>query len=221
MCEREETETDAKTLPPEIAAAHKRAVELRTRCAHELADLKELRKTLQKAEKYLDELLGDAEGGQGRMFTESGEPTAQAAQAANDAAVNVLSLVGVDDDDDDWREIDLDRLPGPGLTPGILKKLAENSTPITTLGELTDWINANGDFWHKKIRGIGKAAADRIADACEAFWKDRTLAEADAGESDSVSDGATELPDGSTASSPPSGDAGLPDAGETDDWEGK
>jgi len=201
MCEGEETQTETKMLPPEITAAHKRVVELRRRCADDLADLKELRKTLRAAEAYLDDLLGDAEGGQGRMFDENGEPTVQ---AANGAPTKVLSLIGVDDDDDDWREIDLDRLPGPGLTPGILKKLAENSTPITTLGELTDWMNVNGDFWYRKIRGIGKAAVDRIADACEAFWTERKLEKADAEKSDRASDGAAE----------------LPDAGESENWEG-
>jgi hypothetical protein len=57
-----------------------------------------------------------------------------------------------------------------GLPDGIVKKLAEHEPPIVTLGELTDWQTAKGDFWAKDIHGIGLAAAEKIGSVCEKYW---------------------------------------------------
>ena len=68
-----------------------------------------------------------------------------------------------------WRGV---KLAGDDfLPPGILKALAENSTPITTLGELTDWQAEHGDFWAKDIPGIGEAAQEKIDEALMGWWK--------------------------------------------------
>ncbi len=80
---------------------------------------------------------------------------------------------GADPDDDSWRAVLLEDLADPALKPGVLKNLAENNPPIVTIGDLTDWQEHKGDFWHKDIPGLGKAAADNIADATEAFWERR------------------------------------------------
>ena len=82
---------------------------------------------------------------------------------------------------EDWREVPLaellgENLPGedkPHIPEGILKKLAENAMPIVTLGDLTDWVNEKGDFWHKDIPGLGATAADKITAATDAFWQTR------------------------------------------------
>ena len=123
---------------------------------------------LKTAQTYLGALMDDSREGRVRNFGAGGDqgPTL---------------FDGDPPSGDDWRDVPLEQLLGeplpgedkPHIPDGILKKLAENSTPIVTLGDLTDWVNEKGDFWHKDIAGLGKAAADKITAATDAFWTAR------------------------------------------------
>jgi len=93
-----------------------------------------------------------------------------------------LSLLGVEDIDDGdpgtpgeavlegWRDVRLDELSNPAIKPATLKILAEHEPAIVTIGDWVDWQETKGDFAIKDIKGLGKAAADSIADAMEGFW---------------------------------------------------
>lgn len=76
------------------------------------------------------------------------------------------------DDDQSWRPVPLADL---GLAPSILEALAAvavNALPLTTLGQLVDYQSLP-TVSIESIRGIGPASADKIADACAAFWDNR------------------------------------------------
>lgn len=84
---------------------------------------------------------------------------------------------------DAWRAVLLEGLAEPAVKPRYLRALAEHDPPITTLGELTDWQKAKGDFWAKDIAGMGPAGQESLAAATEAFWtrQDRRIIETDDG----------------------------------------
>jgi hypothetical protein len=104
---------------------------------------------------------------------------ASEARPATGEGSNDLSILGVEDEDDDaapapaaddaWRTVLLRNLT-PDIKPGILKVLLEHKPPIVTMGDMADWQKEKGDFWAKDIRGIGKAACDSIAAATDAYW---------------------------------------------------
>jgi hypothetical protein len=75
-----------------------------------------------------------------------------------------------------WRQYPLDRWTEFGLTAGEIAKLAANSPPISTVGELSDFLapHPSNPEWSKKITdvpGIGKGKGQKIEDANQAFWK--------------------------------------------------
>lgn len=53
------------------------------------------------------------------------------------------------------------------LPAGTVKALTRKG--VVTLGDLTDTLNA-GTQWWRNVPGVGKAAAEKVADAYEAFW---------------------------------------------------
>jgi hypothetical protein len=74
-------------------------------------------------------------------------------------------------EDDAWKVVALASLTSPGLSAGLLGKLA--AVKVETLGALADFQQKHGDQWYREVKGIGKAALDKIADATEAFWRRR------------------------------------------------
>lgn len=70
---------------------------------------------------------------------------------------------------DAWRLAKLDTL---SLSAGLLKKLAEHEPRIETVGDLADWQAKKGEFWMKDLKGVGGAAAGKLADAFDKFWRE-------------------------------------------------
>ena len=66
---------------------------------------------------------------------------------------------------DDWRREPIEALL---LAKGTVAKLREAG--LATVGKLSDRMGPGGPWW-RGIDGIGKAAAEKIADAFEAFWQ--------------------------------------------------
>jgi hypothetical protein len=66
-----------------------------------------------------------------------------------------------------WRRVKVATL---GLQSQILTKMEDAG--VTTIGKLSDVMNAAGVWWRKEIKGIGEASAEKIADALSDFWKD-------------------------------------------------
>lgn len=71
--------------------------------------------------------------------------------------------------DDSWKAIKLTEAL-PDLSAAILAKLHEAS--IDTMGELQQWT-ADGKKRITDIKGIGAGAAEKIEEACTAFWASR------------------------------------------------
>lgn len=95
-------------------------------------------------------------------------------KAAGLPLMQAIDQAGQTDDatgEDAWKLVPLADLK-PAISPRYLKALAENIKPIVTIGDLTDWQAAKGDFWAADIKGVGKAAQDEIAAATEQFWTD-------------------------------------------------
>jgi hypothetical protein len=65
-----------------------------------------------------------------------------------------------------WRRVKVEKL---GLQSQILGKLLDAG--VTTLGKLSDTMNAAGVWWRNEIKGIGDASAEKIADAFAFFWE--------------------------------------------------
>jgi len=68
----------------------------------------------------------------------------------------------------DWKAQRLDELSEPAIPAVTLTKLADKG--IETVGDLANRDAKSGQWALKSIKGIGKAARDKIADALEAFW---------------------------------------------------
>ncbi len=84
------------------------------------------------------------------------------------AAGTELPLFQNDEPDaHNWRAVSIQALV---LSPKVDACLRENEPPLETVGALSDWMNAKGDFWAKDLNGIGDAARKEIEDALEAFW---------------------------------------------------
>jgi hypothetical protein len=63
-----------------------------------------------------------------------------------------------------WREVRLDTL---GFSSAILENLTEAN--LETIGQIADWTSSGSRLVN--IAGVGPAAAEKIEDALEAFWK--------------------------------------------------
>lgn len=85
------------------------------------------------------------------------------------------------EDDDRWKAIPLTELVEKDGFPAYLVEKLANATrkddrpqaPITTLGELTQFQEPNAAGWQNKLtdlQGVGPGAAEKIANACMAFW---------------------------------------------------
>jgi hypothetical protein len=66
----------------------------------------------------------------------------------------------------DWRKADISKLAGD-VTEKDREKLA--AANILTLGDLQDRMQKSGTFWHTELKGIGRAAADRVEDSFNAI----------------------------------------------------
>jgi hypothetical protein len=69
--------------------------------------------------------------------------------------------------DDGWKVLSIAQL---GLPPKIVDIFAQKE--ITTLGALCDFQAAHGDWWHKKLEGIGPGKRGLIEDAQLKFWSE-------------------------------------------------
>jgi len=76
-----------------------------------------------------------------------------------------------------WKAVRLDSLQSPGIAARYLKALAENTPPITTMGELAAWQGLKGDFWAKDITGIGEAGQNELVNATTVYWERRKVAQ--------------------------------------------
>ena len=76
-----------------------------------------------------------------------------------------------------WKAVRLDSLQSPGIAARYLKALAENTPPITTMGDLAAWQEMKGDFWAKDITGIGEAGQNELVNATTAYWERRKVAQ--------------------------------------------
>jgi len=85
------------------------------------------------------------------------------------------------ENDERWKAIPLTELVEKDGFPAYLVEKLANATrkddrpqaPITTLGELTQFQEPEGNGYQKKLTdlvGIGPGAAEKIANACMAFW---------------------------------------------------
>jgi regulator of replication initiation timing len=106
----------------------------------------------------LDELRQLARGRPtyGELFDQAGKSNGQVEPA------DALDAGGAEV----WRLTTLDTL---GLKPTIIEKLANHEPPLTTMGQLSDYL---ADERHRltDIAGIGEAAAAAIEDATAQYW---------------------------------------------------
>lgn len=65
-----------------------------------------------------------------------------------------------------WRNWPLAELALPARVYAALVEKAD------TLGKLTDLMNAHGQWWHREVKGFGEKAAETVADAFAAFWRE-------------------------------------------------
>jgi len=76
-----------------------------------------------------------------------------------------------------WRSYRFDdatHFPALAAQKAIVAKLAENSPPINTIGDLLDFQKPVGDYSKglTDIKGIGTGKAEKIENALEQFWAD-------------------------------------------------
>lgn len=80
-------------------------------------------------------------------------------------------------DKESWRAYrfdDPDHFPALAAQKAIVAKLAENSPPINTIGDLLDFQKPVGDYSKglTDIKGIGTGKAEKIENSLEQFWAD-------------------------------------------------
>ncbi len=73
-----------------------------------------------------------------------------------------------------YRFDDPDHFPALAAQKAIVAKLAENSPPINTIGDLLDFQKPVGDYSKglTDIKGIGTGKAEKIENSLEQFWAD-------------------------------------------------
>jgi len=114
-------------------------------------------------------ILKQVREGYGPLFAADGpSPSEQEAAKLVDGVGREKDPAG---DPDAWKAVLLSHLRDPHISNRVLKPLFEHEPPIVTLGDLTAWQAEKGDFWLKDVKGLGKAAADEIADATIAYWE--------------------------------------------------
>ena len=68
----------------------------------------------------------------------------------------------------EWRSTPLADI----IAPTTAAKLAECEASITTIGDLQDFVNAQGDLWWRDVPGIGEGKAEKIGDAVAQWFAD-------------------------------------------------
>jgi hypothetical protein len=157
--------------PPGWQGRLVKANEYRRNCAARVAeiseDLKAAKKDLEHAEEQISTIIDELK--QPTLFAQpatedlstSGKAETSDAPAAEDESWKTTPLA------------DLRRPNGDPIPAGTLKLLADHSTPILTIGDLTAHQQAHGEFWMKEIKGLGPKKTDAIAEACDRFWAER------------------------------------------------
>ncbi len=151
-----------------ILAADQGVRAAETRLANAKTETKEARDQLKTAAACLRDLIGEARDGL-PLFDEAEKPT-ESTDSTDSTDEGEPDAKDAPANDEHWRRFFLGALDGPTIPHRTIKALAENDPPILTLGDLSDWQEKKGDFWAKDIKGVGTAAAGKIADATDAFW---------------------------------------------------
>lgn len=158
-------ETDADPADT-LAEARDQAVKIRL-AKLKLAYLEGRAKEAKDQVKDQEAVVADLQ----RELEEIVSPTPMPLYNANGQATTELQRA-----DDAWRA-DLIR-EVLDLPVQLVEKLSDAS--VATMGELAD-LTAESDWWTGKIKGVGKAAAEKISEATERYWAARKhLVEAEA-----------------------------------------
>ena len=80
-------------------------------------------------------------------------------------------------DPEAWREVRLDSLANPGIPQATLRALSDHEIKIETMGQLAHRQEVDGDWWAKKIKGLGEAGQVAIDEATTAYWEDHPQVE--------------------------------------------
>lgn len=106
--------------------------------------------------------------GPGPLFEQPKAETAATPAAETPAQETTENMTKAMTPDESWRAVTLAEL---GLVkPRIVKALTEHTPPLDTLGAIADWSATKGQWWATDIMGIGKVAAEEIAEACAGYW---------------------------------------------------
>ena len=159
-----------QSLGKQILATERKRAKQETVCAEKKSELDTEREALHKIEHSLEELhdeLATLAAGKNSERLPFGEVRESGAKDSGNIPSTDAKSVATPDDA--WRSVQLSTLT-PAIKPAKLKALAENATPITTLGELSDWQTKKGEFWAKEIRGLGDGGREQVEKACEAYY---------------------------------------------------
>ena len=133
---------------------------------------KTAKKRMEAAQDAVSKFLDDLENPTPRLPFKAEPESVPPIDAASPSTPDDVAITPPEDgeaykvveNDERWRLVPIADLKQYGIKPGDIKKLAEATPPITTMGELADYT-ANGEKQLKDIPGIGEAARDRITDA--------------------------------------------------------
>lgn len=145
-----EAKPEAASCTPIPASCRAKLKELREKQREQMARVEELKQETKEAKAVLE--LTNARIGQ--AIDEIDQPDLFDQAAA--------------DEPDGWQDVPLSEALA-GVPASVIEALAEAN--LTTVGELADWIAADGGR-HRltDIKGIGEAKAEQIQQALEAFW---------------------------------------------------
>lgn len=182
-------------LKAEWEAAHEKAAGLKKEFeAHRTEHLQYVRERIDKRGKNPGHLFAEVEARETIAAAASvngkGKPRGKKAEAGGAGAGELVAPPGSDAKGADWfpdnlwQQYPLDRLKPYGLTDSDLKALdacevpkakGETFAPIDTLGAMSRFQQpkGNGFAWRlTDVKGVGPAAAERIANATTTFWSD-------------------------------------------------
>jgi hypothetical protein len=95
------------------------------------------------------------------------QPLLAAAEAAAQTVMAAVEAHLPDPNPAGWRDVRLDTF---GLGTRTMKAL--DAAGLTTLGLLTDFQMANGEWWVRNVKGLGEMGSDKIAEKVAEFWKE-------------------------------------------------
>lgn len=180
------------TTPPNIDPAKaERDADFAKECASRVTlirrrerEYEDAKKAAKDAKDELDEAHNDLaafvenyQKGQGTLFDQPGGGAgggvggaSSAFDPADPAALDAAAMAANPDRpvpiaDDAWRSAPVSELDG--LTDTMIEKLAEHSPPLRTVGEIADFTAGGGLLNY--VKGIGKAKAEKIAEALDQF----------------------------------------------------